>query len=94
MLPEVGQFVSYRLSANDVESILLRRQFYNQVGERVRPGDVVPMLVTRVLARWHQDGMGALNGRLMLDGDDTHWVRYVRESSTTQGCWFHTLHGA
>jgi hypothetical protein len=64
----VGQIVKYRVSATDVDQVVVRRNTGSNVtddfGNAPVSGSVLPMIVTLVL-----DG-GAVNGQVILDGRD------------------------
>ena len=93
-----GRIVNYMLTDEDVNAIEVLRQtkigtdgelLYK--GNATTPGDVVPVIVTKV----HADS--SINGRVILDGNDFHWITSVRaadydEDSKTfkqeLGTWF------
>lgn len=91
-IPTVGRIVLYSLSAQDAEEINRRRGHASanlkehrersdgsqiHTGNSVAGGDIYPLIITRV---WGPDPTSAVNGQLMLDGNDTYWV-----TSTTAG---------
>lgn len=84
MIPTPGRIVAYKLTAYDAESINKRRAdlrdsgFAQQntggqchVGNGVAAGDVYPLVITRV---WSPLPGGAVNGQVLLDGNDTLWA--------------------
>ena len=83
MIPTLGRIVAYKLTAYDAEAINKRRAdlhasgFAQQntggqchIGNSVAAGDVYPMVITRV---WSTMPGGAVNGQVLLDGNDTFW---------------------
>lgn len=96
MIPTPGRIVEYALTDDDADQINRRRAdarsslaagtigntgFSLHVGNEVRAGDTYPLIITRVWAS--PDGARpstALNGQVLLDGNDTLWV-----TSITQG---------
>lgn len=95
MIPSPGHIVAYTLSAHDVEQINRRRHDASHtidairngerpgtgeqlhVGNPVQEGDVYPLVITRV---WGQTEGSAVNGQVLLDGNDTFWA-----TSRTEG---------
>jgi hypothetical protein len=84
MAPTPGRTVLYALSEQNVADINRRRNDYKSalepavgaqahVGNSVRVGDIVPLIVVRV---WDNDGV---NGQAFLDGNDTIWVTSAPE---------------
>ena len=84
MIPTQGRIVAYKLTAHDADTINKRRtdlhasEFAQQntggqchVGNGVTAGDVYPLVITRV---WSPLPGGAVNGQVLLDGNDTLWV--------------------
>jgi len=71
MTPSVGRTVAYSLSAHDAESITARRKESGVLGNPVSEGDVFPMVIVRV---WGTGDHASVNGRVLLDGDDTFWA--------------------
>lgn len=84
--PAPGRIVHYSLSEADVLRINSRRSdakaahagtkltgFQVHVGNEVRVGDVVPMLIVKT---WEGD---LVNGQVFLDGNDTLWVTSAHE---------------
>lgn len=83
MIPSPGRIVEYTLDAHDVQRIVGRREdartqasFILHAGNPVRPGDTYPLMITKV---WGSTGGSAVNGQVMLDGNDTLWVTSVTE---------------
>ena len=77
--PKVGDVVLYRLSENDAAAIATRRASdhgrANIAGNEALAGDAFPMIIARV---WDDDPGSAVNGQVILDGQDTHWATSVR----------------
>jgi len=90
-VPTVGRIVLYTLSEDDAKRINKRRidavatahankQNPEATGKQVhignvaREGDVLPMLIVRV---WGTTPESAVNGQVLLDGNDTLWVTSV-----------------
>lgn len=84
MIPTLGRVLAYKLTAHDAETINKRRSdlmfsgFAHEntgaqchTGNGVNPGEVYPMIVTRV---WVPGNGGAVNGQVLLDGNDALWV--------------------
>lgn len=84
----VGKIVLFKLTSKEVERINSRRSdaqhahagsnlsgYQVHVGNEVREGDVLPMLIVRV---WEG---GLVNGQVFLDGNDTLWVTSIHEGS-------------
>ncbi len=74
MIPTIGRIVHYRLNSNDVEQIKFDRQAPGRRGNEVREGDTFPMMITQV---WGNTETSAVNGQVMLDGNDIHWATSV-----------------
>lgn len=91
--PSIGRIVHYRLHEQDAAAINARRvkatgharehghgmgehpaghQVHN--GNTVAAGDVYPMVITRV---WGDQPTSSVNGQVLLDGNDMHWVTSV-----------------
>ncbi len=81
--PKTGLIVHYRLNDKDCVEINRRRDdskrhfadntgdapgWIAHVGNRVNPGEIVPLLIVRV---WPGD---RLNGQVVLDGNDSFWA--------------------
>lgn len=88
-VPTIGRIVHYTLSADDVTAINRRRSdavrnrgpiveaqagYIAHAGNDVREGDVYPLLITRA---WGGAADSAVNGQVLLDGNDTLWVTSV-----------------
>jgi len=95
--PTIGRIVHYTLAAADAEKInkrqldggnlvpgestTLARHDLGAVihsGNSVNEGDAFPMMITRV---WGDTPSSAVNGQVMLDGNDTAWVTSVSEGT-------------
>lgn len=79
MLPAVGKFVLYHLTADDVKAIdadriSLNGQRSGHRGSPVKLGQEFPMLVVEVAPE-----LQALGGRVFLAGTDDLWVGAVHE---------------
>lgn len=89
--PSIGRIVRYTLHEADVDAINRRRNdAYNSmaehranadgsqihIGNAVNPDESYPMIITRV---WGDQPNSAVNGQVLLDGNDTLWV-------TSRGC--------
>lgn len=87
--PTIGRIVDYTLSEQDAAAISSRRQqdqaaARDVVGQRycgqpsggnqVSAGDVFPLIITRV---WGDQPGSAVNGQVLLDGNDLLWVTSV-----------------
>ena len=85
-IPTIGRIVHYRLRASDAEQINRRRQDArakmdwhreNKTGAQVHVGneaaenEIYPMVITKV---WGMDPNSAVNGQVLLDGNDLYWV--------------------
>lgn len=88
--PSIGRIVLYTLNEHDAESInkrrrdaagsgIVRQESGAQVhhGNNVAAGDEYPLVITRV---WGSQPGAAINGQVLLDGNDTLWV-----TSRTEG---------
>lgn len=92
MVPSVGRIVHYRLTAQDADQINRRRPIGPQdghgkvvhVGNPVSEGDVFPLIVTRV---WGASEGSAVNGQVLLDGNDSLWVTSAVEGDGPRQ-WF------
>lgn len=86
MIPTIGRIVEYTLSDQDAVQINRRRKdaadnikagtvgntgFALHIGNDVFEGDKYPMLIVRC---WGQTEGSAVNGQVLLDGNDTLWV--------------------
>ena len=93
MIPSPGRIVHYTLTEQDAEQINRRRQHANlhmkehqeastgvmvHAGNAVTAGDVYPLVITRV---WADDPTPetAVNGQVLLDGNDHLWVTSVQQ---------------
>jgi hypothetical protein len=87
--PTICRIVKYTLSYQDADTINRRRSAASHamqdhrdrndgvnlhIGNRVQAGDVYPLIITRV---WQSTPDGSVNGQVLLDGNDTHWVTSV-----------------
>lgn len=93
MIPTVGRIVHYTLTEGDVKEIERRRADARgsaisadhtgaqvHVGNPTSPGDVFPMLITRVWASPEQVTENtAIQGQVFLDGNDVLWVTSVQQ---------------
>lgn len=92
-IPTPGRIVLYTLSAQDAEATNKRRAdavahmeehrensngVQIHVGNDVREGDIFPMIITRV---WNPDHGSAVNGQVLLDGNDLLWASSVNEGA-------------
>ncbi len=79
-IPSLGRIVHYRLTANDAQQIKRARLAGGGGfgptfrGNEVAENDVFPMTITRV---WGNTPDTAVNGQVMLDGNDLHWATSV-----------------
>lgn len=84
MIPTPGRIVAYKLTQFDADAINKRRTDLHtsdlaqqdtgaqcHIGNGVTAGDVYPLVITRV---WSTMPGGAVNGQVLLDGNDTLWV--------------------
>lgn len=79
--PSIGRIVRYTLSEEDATVINSRRKDLRAVvgipvtvGNSVSAGEVYPMVITRV---WGDQPTSVVNGQVLLDGNDLHWVTSV-----------------
>lgn len=92
MTPSIGRIVHYTLTASDADQINRRRAdtvshtstrtpdgAQVHVGNPVNEGHVYPLIITRV---WSVH-TGAINGQVLLDGNDSLWVTSRTESKTS-----------
>lgn len=86
MIPTVGRIVHYRMTEHGAAQIRQRRAASNGilVGNPVNAGDVYPLVITRV---WGDTEGSAVNGQVLLDGNDTLWVTSATEGDGA-GQWF------
>lgn len=94
MIPSIGSIVHYRLSESDVASIVAQRGPDADGARRGNPvaeGDVFPLVITRVWAGLEDVREDtAVNGQVLLDGNDTLWVTSRHQIGTTRlvnGTW-------
>jgi hypothetical protein len=79
-VPTVCRSVRYALSDEDVKNIAIRRTMRNGAGTLIYRGNLVtvgqicPMTIVRV---WGNEPTSAVNGQVLLDGNDTLWVKSV-----------------
>lgn len=73
-VPTIGRIVLYRLRQSDADSINERPLWSTARGNRVTEGEVYPMVIVKV---WGDSPNAAVNGQVMLDGDDTLWATSV-----------------
>lgn len=99
MIPSIGRIVHLRLSAECAKSINRRREDAKcscignaalgcvvHAGNSVKEGDIFPLLITRVWADQPTD-QTAVNGQVLLDGNDTFWATSVAQGDGS-GQWF------
>ena len=85
--PTPGRIVLYQLSEDDATQINRRRKdardsavsldktgYVVHVGNDVSAGDVYPLVITRT---WGDTPESAVNGQVLLDGNDTFWATSV-----------------
>lgn len=92
-VPTIGRIVHYMLTQADADAISSRRRDADNhmhthrsratgvmvhVGEYAYAGNVFPMLIVKT---WGQVEGAAVNGQVMLDGNDCLWVRSVIEGN-------------
>jgi hypothetical protein len=95
--PKVGMIGLYKLSEQDVEQINRRRDDAQgsgradrmdgvqvHFGNAVTVGQVFPMVVVRV---WGEDPEVAVNGQVLLDGNDTLWVTSRHQGDHVPGTY-------
>lgn len=97
--PSIGRIVHFILHDYHVAQINRRRadatakmDWHRQektgaqvhIGNSVSVGQVFPMIITRV---WGNHPGSAVNGQVLLDGNDTLWVTSVVEGDK-EGQWF------
>lgn len=104
MKPSIGRIVHYRLSEQNANEINRRREDASgnmmahkqngngviiHAGNPVSAGDIYPMVIVRT---WGPDEHHAVNGQLLLDGNDTLWLTSVGQVSAgaepSHGQWF------
>lgn len=74
--PTVGRVVLYTLSDQDAQRVAEARHASpaTRTGNRAEAGQVYPMVIVRA---WGDQPHSAVNGQVLLDGDDTLWVTSV-----------------
>lgn len=80
-----GRIVYYVFDQGAVDRVHYDRQMAGQFGHPLKPGDVYPAMVVRVL-----DGdAGLVNLTVMLDGPDTFWATSVPSAlmPESHGTW-------
>lgn len=71
-VPAVGCTVLYKLSNFDIHAIIRSRVSGQISGSDVHVDDVFPMVIVKV---WGDDPKRCwVNGRVLLDGNDTYWA--------------------
>ena len=97
MKPTIGRIVIYKLNFDDAGEINRRRTNSKSVRERIGRerwpegaqahigaealvGEEFPMVIVRV------NNPADVNGQVLLDGNDTLWVKYVKEGPDV-GAW-------
>lgn len=111
--PTVGRTVHYMLSSDDADTINRRRTDSRQildrmaagawsigaqahVGNAAEAGQVFPMVIVRC---WGTGEEAAVNGQVMLDGNDVLWVTSATQIETAApddqkpGRWFEPARG-
>lgn len=91
MIPTPGRVVEYTLTEQDAEQIMRRRNdakaalaagtvgntgFVLHFGNDVAAGETYPLVITRA---WGDKADSAVNGQVLLDGNDTLWVTSVSQ---------------
>lgn len=72
--PKITDVVLYKLNEQDVAQIISARasRHHAHHGNNVSRGQAYPMVIVRV---WGSgESLAAVNGQVLLDGPDTHWV--------------------
>lgn len=72
--PSIGRIVHYTVTSQDAVAISRRRATQIHTGNEVVVERVYPMIITRV---WGDEPTSAVNGQVLLDGNDAHWVTSV-----------------
>jgi hypothetical protein len=101
MIPSVGRIVHYTLNEQDAEAINRRRSHARahmpehqansngvqvHVGNAVSAGEVYPLVITKVCSHHAPTEGTAVNGQVLLDGNDLYWATSVDEGEG-QGHW-------
>lgn len=90
MKPTIARIVLYVLSQQDCDTINLHRlrlgdalgSVPGSIGNSVKPGDIVPMIIARM---WTDT---CVNGQIILDGSDTLWkTSATLDDGKQQGSW-------
>lgn len=87
----IGQILYYCLTAQDAQGIKDQRENHQQLdgpltsgrkprGNPVSEGDEYPLIVTRAWDERSYPPSGAVNGQVLLDGNDSLWVTSVKEA--------------
>ncbi len=78
MIPRRGRIVLYTLTERDATAISRQRSLPNsgRGGNPTRAGDVFPLIITQP---WGETEGCAVNGQVLLDGNDSLWVSSVQE---------------
>ena len=95
MIPSPGRIVEYTLTEQDAQEIERRRQDARaaldwhrenktgavvHVGNPTKAGDNYPLVITRVWSNPYGAAEDtAVNGQVLLDGNDTLWVTSVQQ---------------
>jgi hypothetical protein len=83
MKPSIGRIVRYVLSQSDAQHLNTRRMVTRAAGTQCTAGQCVPAMITKV---WW--GTDAVNLRVILDGEDNHWVQSRTENAEkSPGSW-------
>lgn len=86
MKPTTGRILLYKLSQADINAIEAKRAGIGWVGNPLCAGEVVPMIAVRIFEDEFGAGIPGVNGKLMLDGEDSFWATSRREGSEP-GTW-------
>lgn len=91
MTPTPGRIVEYTLAGQDADAINRRRDDARKMhagnnnsgyvvhsGNAAAAGDTYPLVITRVWADLPTEDT-AVNGQVLLDGNDTLWVTSVQQ---------------
>ena len=94
----VGRIVHYMLTEQDAQAVNRRRVAAAEhqtdwvmggqahMGNGVRAGELVPMIVAVVWSNEHGPSFDGVNGQALLDGNDSLWVTSAKEG-TEPGTW-------
>lgn len=96
MIPTPGRIVEYTLTETDAEQVNKRRIDARTSdtaslnsgavvhhGNSVASGETYPLVITRA---WGATEISAVNGQVLLDGNDTLWVTSVTQGDGVR-CW-------